>query len=176
MRLFIAINFNDKIKNKILFVQNDLKKYVEGNFTKLPNVHLTLEFLGEIPETNLYKIEQTIKNVQTSKFTLTFDKIGCFNRNGEEIWWIGNKNNDKLINLQKSLNMSLINSGFELEQRKYKPHITIARHAKTVRKFDINALPKSIFTSKVDAYSLMLSEYKKELLTYTELFKVNLND
>ena len=43
MRLFIAINFDDKIKDELCLLIDKLKNYsVSGNFTKRENLHLTL--------------------------------------------------------------------------------------------------------------------------------------
>ena len=48
MRLFIAINFNDYIKNELCSVMENLKKYtLRGRFTSRENLHLTIVFIGE---------------------------------------------------------------------------------------------------------------------------------
>lgn len=50
MRLFIAINFGEKLKNAVQDIIQDIKKHSKkGRFVKNEHMHLTLEFLGEIP-------------------------------------------------------------------------------------------------------------------------------
>lgn len=48
MRLFIAIQFEEKILDALNDFQDDLKeKGVTGNYTKRENLHITLAFIGE---------------------------------------------------------------------------------------------------------------------------------
>jgi len=172
MRLFIAINFDDETKDKIVQVQNKLKAYARGSFTDCNNVHLTLVFLGEVLPSNLETVKRTIAKIRIPKTEITFNNIGYFKRNGGDIWWVGLNRNDKLISLQKQLTSVLINSGFKLEQRPYKPHITIARGVKLHEKIDKNTIMSSSFSTNVDSISLMLSNRVNEKLTYTELFRL----
>ncbi|MCS4516605.1 2'-5' RNA ligase family protein [Clostridium botulinum] len=68
--------------------------------------------------------------------------IGSFKRRDKEIIWLGIEENKCLITLQRELRNLLINNGFQIEDRKYKPHITIGREI--VRK---GFIEKNIFTS-----------------------------
>ena len=48
MRLFIAIQFEEKILDAITDFQDDLKAQgVTGNYTLRENLHITLAFIGE---------------------------------------------------------------------------------------------------------------------------------
>ena len=48
MRLFIAIQFEEKIIDAITDFQDDLKAQgVTGNYTPRENLHITLAFIGE---------------------------------------------------------------------------------------------------------------------------------
>ncbi|MBQ9719494.1 MAG: RNA 2',3'-cyclic phosphodiesterase, partial [Oscillospiraceae bacterium] len=48
MRLFIAIQLDDTIKNALTGIQAALRAArVSGNYTKIENLHLTLAFIGE---------------------------------------------------------------------------------------------------------------------------------
>ena len=56
MRLFIAINFNDDIKEELENNIEDLKDEAKrGNFSLIDNLHLTLAFIGELDKRNLQK-------------------------------------------------------------------------------------------------------------------------
>ena len=51
MRLFIAINLEDGMKDGVLAVRREMERRgVRGNFTKEENLHLTLAFIGEYPD------------------------------------------------------------------------------------------------------------------------------
>ena len=63
MRLFIAINFNDDIKEELENNIEDLKDEAKrGNFSLIDNLHLTLAFIGELDKRNL----QTVKAMSLS--------------------------------------------------------------------------------------------------------------
>ena len=48
MRLFIAIQFNDEIIEALNELQEDLRDQgMEGHYSPLENLHLTLAFIGE---------------------------------------------------------------------------------------------------------------------------------
>ena len=48
MRLFIAINLNETMKQTLLDIQNAMRGCgIEGNYTPEENMHLTLAFIGE---------------------------------------------------------------------------------------------------------------------------------
>ena len=48
MRLFIAINLDDNIRDALAEMQESMRRQgVRGNYTKIENLHLTLAFIGE---------------------------------------------------------------------------------------------------------------------------------
>ena len=56
MRTFIAIRFDEAIKEKITEVQDKLRDAAEkGHFTDRDNLHLTLIFLGEVSPNDIMK-------------------------------------------------------------------------------------------------------------------------
>ena len=51
MRLFIAINLSDDMKDALRAAQNTMRRAgVRGNYTPVENMHLTLAFIGEYPD------------------------------------------------------------------------------------------------------------------------------
>ena len=172
MRLFISINFNDTVKKEIEAMQNRLKNYVNGSFTGYDNLHLTLAFLGEISQNNLPKIKDAMNLVSVPEMKLVFGYTGVFQRRDGDIWWLGIESNPQLIQVHKELTQSLIKSGFVLENRPFKPHITIARRAISFSKFDKNIIISSFLTADVSKISLMLSKLGNGKPVYSELYSV----
>jgi len=166
MRLFIAINFTDETKTKLLKVIDSLKAISrKGNFTKRENLHLTLVFLGECPPQKVSAIKQVIESVSFTPFTICFDIIGKFTRDGGDIYWIGVQRNDILQSLQKDLNDRLLGKGFEIERREYKPHITLGREV-VVGSAPLQVEP---FTQEVSGIDLMKSDRVNGVLVYSRL-------
>lgn len=171
MRLFIAINFDDKIKNYLKNIQQNLKGITKnGSFTREENFHLTLVFLGEVSSKEVRAIKHSMDMIQVSAFELKIGGIGCFRRDGSNIVWIGVKQGSTLSAIYNELCSSLSNGGFiiEKEKRDYKPHLTLAREA--VFTGDIKSVSAPVITAQVNKISLMKSERTGGKLIYTEIY------
>lgn len=179
MRLFIAINFDDKIKNYLKNIQQSLKGITKnGSFTREENFHLTLVFLGEVSSKQVPAIKHSMDMIQVSAFELTIGGIGCFRRDGSNIVWIGVKQGSTLTDsaltdsaltaIYNELCVSLSNGGFVIEKRDYKPHLTLAREA--VFTGDVNSVSAPVITAQVNKISLMKSERTDGKLIYTEIY------
>ena len=145
MRLFIAINFSENEKNVI---ENIIKKVgkdsFQGRFVKNEHMHLTLEFLGDIPDEKVEIIKDVIEQITFKHFTMNLSELGYFKRRDGNIYWLGIENNKVLFEVQRKLHEDLINSGFKLENRPYKPHITIGRKVKMRENFNSENLNDEI--------------------------------
>ena len=169
MRLFIAINFPAEIKAAIAKIRDNIKEAaLRGNFSFDENLHLTLLFLGECDCRQTETLKTVMNETVFSEFTLTLDKIGCFEREGGDTWWIGLKANRPLMDLQADLSHRLRQKGFTLEDRKYSPHITFGRQVKMCAGFAWPEIPQISFI--VTGIELMKSERINGKLVYTQVF------
>ena len=173
MRLFIAINLNDEIKNTLMAAILELKKGAsKGNFTHRENLHLTLVFLGELSEDRIVDIRSAMNQIKEKPFGLSLSGFGQFKRKSGDIHWVGIDQNPALLSLQKKLTTELQKVGFSLENREYSPHLTLGRE---VRLADpsvniYNALPLSKEEMTVSRISLMKSERIEGKLAYSEIY------
>ncbi|MFY9177616.1 MAG: RNA 2',3'-cyclic phosphodiesterase [Caldicoprobacterales bacterium] len=170
MRLFIAINFDEKSKNAIQQISDEVKKHCkQGRFVKSQHLHLTLEFLGNVPSTQVEKVKSAMDQVKEEKFTIKLSEIGFFRGRDGHIYWIGIEENKTLLDLQKRLHKALENQGFILENRLYKPHITIGRRVKVKDTFLPEKLSSEIKQVEVDVdkIDLMKSEHVNGELVYS---------
>ena len=175
MRLFIAVNFIDEIKNRILEVQARLRSQcVKGNFSRPENLHLTLAFLGETPEEKLDLlsaiIEELCSSLRPEPFEILFNHSGCFTHSHKELWWIGMEKNhagfSRLAAIHGNLNALLSKAGFPVDSRPFNAHITLGREIKHNERI---ALSCPEITVKVERISLMNSEHDRGVLVYTEI-------
>ena len=173
MRLFIAINFDQETKDKLLQVQNRLKKLGRGNFSREENLHLTLAFLGEVPEDQLEDVKSVMDQVKFPPMELTFHDVGYFVSGREkpsQLWKISLKYSRKLEKVHDELIASLRKAGFSPDAKSFKPHVTLARELH-VKDWDKTELLPEPFETAADHMSLMLSERMDGKLTYTELYR-----
>lgn len=172
MRLFIAILFSDEIKDKLCDAIDTLKQTaVRGNFTRRENLHLTLVFIGETNRED--EIEKAIDAVNAQPFTLSIGGLGKFRRNGGDIYWAGVKPSNELQSVYRQLYTALTAAGFKLENREYKPHLTLGREVTLPGGFDKNSLNAAVeeMSMSVSAIHLMKSERINGKLVYTSLYQ-----
>lgn len=176
MRLFIAINFEKSVREKIQEISDELKKYSsQGRFVSQDNLHLTLEFLGEISEKRIVAIQKVMDKLNFKPFDFRLSKIGYFKRPQGNIYWLGIEDNEVLMNLQRTIHKLLGEEGFKLEDRPYKPHITLGRKVKLKGSFNYSSLDDRIkdIVISVDKIDLMKSETIKGKLIYSTLYSKN---
>ncbi|WMJ23872.1 RNA 2',3'-cyclic phosphodiesterase [Paludicola sp. MB14-C6] len=176
MRLFIAIQFTEEIKDSLIDTITKLKRHTkQGKFTFKDNLHLTLAFIGETAKVSA--IQQAMNAVNVNDFTLKMSGIGKFKRDGGDIYWIGINKNQDLVGLQKQLCQELIDRGFALENREYKPHLTIGREVVVLDDFNVKEFETTISSMQmnVNKISLMKSERIYGKLVYTEIYAKELN-
>jgi RNA 2',3'-cyclic 3'-phosphodiesterase len=179
MRLFVAVNFSDTVKKQLLEIQAQLRSQcTRGNFTRPENLHITLAFLGETPETKVASLLQVIEDAQALPeaaaeavpFEVSFNHTGCFTHSHKELWWVGADENCPALNCLKAIHSKLIkrllDANLSVDNRSFNPHITLGREIKHSEKITLNCNEIKI---KVDHLSLMKSEHIGGILTYTEL-------
>ncbi len=84
MRLFIAIQLSESMRNAISDVQYLLKRQgVRGNYTPWENLHLTLVFIGEYNDPD--RVHDIIEHIPIEPFELSLNGMGAFG----DLWWIG---------------------------------------------------------------------------------------
>ena len=166
MRLFIAINFNDATRSRLLALRDELRSHSErGNFSLPENLHLTLAFLSECDENQSAAAKTVMDAVSFEPFDIQVERVGRFRRDGGDIWWAAGKPSEAMITLQRNLTDNLIAAGFTLDKREYKPHITLGREVVT----DAAPWPIESFGETVTAIELMKSERIGGKLTYTAI-------
>ena len=126
MRLFISVNFDQNTKDRFIKIQKSLMKMGKGRLTPPENLHLTLIFLGEVPDEKLPLLSDALKTVEVSPFEIKAARIGTFSEESE-LWWAGVEGNRKLNDLQTRISAVLSECGFKLGNDKYRPHVTLVR-------------------------------------------------
>lgn len=182
IRLFIALNIPQKIKEEIIQLRNSLiNNPFDYKWEPPGKLHLTLKFIGEVDESLLEKIQAEISFIYEYKaFNCTFDRFGFFYSGNEpRILWLGLNINEKIFELVEMLNEKLVKFGIEKEKKKFKPHFTLMRVRKKLDKNFINSfvrwtpygenckLPDTEFFA--DSISLIKSELYSSGSRYTEI-------
>ena len=136
MRTFIAIELPEDIKSKIFHASETLtnKNFFRGKFVEKKDLHLTLKFLGEMPEEKVDEIKKKLKEIKFEKFFGEIKSSGIFpdeKKGNIKIVWV-DLISDKLNEFQSKIVEKFPEISSDL--RKFAPHITIVRVESAINK------------------------------------------
>ena len=184
MRTFIAVEIPEEVKRGMAQAQTRLKETgADASWTRPEGIHLTFKFLGEVQETRISEIMAALGRAAEgkSRFRLQVAGAGVFpNARNPRVVWVGVTGElDKLMALQVQVEEQMVRLGFEQEDRRFTPHLTLGR-IKYLRSSD--AWQRSLEAIKditlpgfdVTAISLMKSELMRSGAVYTEIGRVEL--
>ena len=133
IRTFIALEIGEKIKKRIVEVQDKIKQTnsLIGKWVPGENLHLTLKFLGDTKLKLIEQIKDKIKECSNDEHAMSYSltHIGVFpNEKFTRVIWAGIEGtNSQITNLAKKLEESIFRLGFKKEKRGFKTHITFCR-------------------------------------------------
>ena len=155
-RLFFALWPNNETRKKIDKINQSISS--EGlKRVKCENLHVTLVFLGNVDAESEAMIRQRMKNISAQPFTIQFDQLS-FWRKPRILCLTTQQYDQQLLILVDALKRELEQCGMVMEDRPYKPHITLAR--KALRLIDMNIKPidlKNIDLSQIHIFQEYLA-------------------
>ena len=185
-RIFIAVNFNELIKEKLVKIQNKIDYlFLDNNpikWTKKENLHVTVFFIGYVYDTDLLEIFDQIENAVKGyePFMLKFNEIDFMPKeeNKKMVWVFGEKN-QILESIRQKIKQNILST--EKETEAFTPHITMGRinqfQFRKINKEEIPNINDEIlidFETIVDSIDIMESELKKGGAEYTILKSIKL--
>lgn len=131
IRCFVAIPLPEDILAELDRVSRQLRDLgIDARFPRPESIHLTLKFLGDVPESVIPDILTTLE-ARVSRhepFEVNVRKAGVFpHLANPRVVWLGIEPEDELRQLQLSVEKGLVELGFEKERRRFSPHLTLAR-------------------------------------------------
>jgi len=128
MRCFVAVDVDNSLVCS--FIEELSKVDAALKVVKPENLHLTLKFLGEIPEDS---IDGILKAMDSSfsdfgSFEVPIYGTGAFpSLDYMRVVWVGlQENRERLIEMQSAIDRALVPLGFTAEKR-FHAHLTLAR-------------------------------------------------
>ncbi|MHB8655322.1 MAG: RNA 2',3'-cyclic phosphodiesterase [Terriglobia bacterium] len=141
MRAFIAIDLPENIRaalgRKQAELRNSLakmnpaqdKRDTEIRWTKPEAIHLTLKFLGEIPQARINQVIDSLSAIWAfESFPVEVKGFGFFpSPSRPQVFWAGVEAPPALAHLARKIEEAMEKIGFAPEKRNYSPHLTLAR-------------------------------------------------
>ncbi|MBM4433091.1 MAG: RNA 2',3'-cyclic phosphodiesterase [Chloroflexi bacterium] len=190
IRSFIAIELSEEVKAELSRLQDKLKagRTSGAKWVDPYGIHLTLKFLGNIVAETVGKVTEAMEEAakEVSPFSLEVKGLGAFpNLNRVQVVWVGVGGEvDKLVNLQKRIDVNLSPLGFAPESRPFTPHLTLARMRNEASQAERQKLGQLIaktsfetsYTFEVGSINLMRSQLTPQGAIYSRIGSVALEN
>ena len=129
MRLFLALDIDDAIRTRILrFVEGVRNFAPDARWMKEESLHVTLKFIGEQPDAAVEQIKAAAATISAATSNIDFRGYGFFpTPKSARVFWIGMDTGPQLAALAGAIDEQLAPLGIAKEERKFSPHLTLAR-------------------------------------------------
>ena len=177
-RIFVAINLPEEVKRELARFYD---KYPElpAKWTDKDNLHITLEFMGDLTDEEIGDACLVVKEVvkRHTPFALNLNKVlyGPPKKNPPKLIWVQGETSEELADLKDDLQECLLEKiRFRPDEKGFTPHITLARISEwEFKKFELEERPEVNeeidLQFSVDTIEVMESELKRGGPVYTIL-------
>lgn len=184
MRTFAALDLDDDVRDAVADEIGHLRSHFPKiRWTRPENLHVTVQFLGEVRDGELADICAALDESATAidAFSLECRGTGCFpDASRPRVLWAGcGAGSTDAERFAHVVATALASLGFDRDRRRYTPHVTMGRvknpaHARGLA--EILADPQELLFGWTDVSDIVL--YRSELgrggPTYTPLHRAPL--
>ena len=129
MRLFIALDIDDQIRQRIgRFLEGVSEFSPDARWVRLESLHITLKFIGEQSPEIIPSLKKALDHVSVPPVDLTFSGLGFFpTPKSPRVFWIGIQAPPDLQKLAAAIDDATAQFDIPKEDRAFSPHLTLAR-------------------------------------------------
>lgn len=181
IRTFVAIELPAAVRASLEKLSQELRRTGAAvSWVKPGSIHLTLKFLGSIPEEQVQAITAALGEVvrQTPPFRLQPAECGAFpDVKRMRVVWVGVRGEESILqDVQRRLEKALSRLGFPAENRPFKGHLTLGRvkGVQGLRTLQEAVMANRLFQAEAfDVAELVLykSDLRPEGAVHTPLFR-----
>jgi len=177
-RVFIAINLPEEVKRELAGFYDKWPE-LPAKWISKDNLHITLEFLGDLTDQEVGDTCEIVKEVakKHKAFSINLNRVlyGPPKKNPPRMVWAEGEKNEELTDLKNDLEECLLEKvKFRPDEKSFVSHITLAKISEwEFKKFDLDERPEInedidlMFT--VESIEVMESELKRGGPVYTIL-------
>jgi RNA 2',3'-cyclic 3'-phosphodiesterase len=151
VRTFVAVTLEPGVLRALEEAQGRLRALDGGRACRwigAEGIHLTLHFLGDVPEERLQGVFDAAARgcCGFGPIDIGITSLGCFpNARQPRIVWAGvREETGRLADLQHAIGQELARVGYPPERRPFTPHLTIGRVRRDAARGEIVALGRSV--------------------------------
>jgi len=127
-RLFIAIDPPEGLRTAYAALRRSLPEAPGLAWADPAQLHLTLRFLGETDEITAATVRGGLGQIAFAPFRMVTSGVGFFPGDRDpRVLWLGVNHDERLLVFKAQVDKALAARGFPRENRRFSPHITLAR-------------------------------------------------
>jgi 2'-5' RNA ligase len=128
LRLFVALTLPDGIVARLNLMCSGIPG---ARWVEPANMHITLRFIGEVDDPTAEEINYNLSHIEAPAFDLELQGLNTFGQGYKaHTLWVGVPPTPELAHLQKKVDSAVLRAGVPQEERKFTPHVTLARMTK----------------------------------------------
>lgn len=129
MRLFTGIELPEEVREKLERLLMHLRPCAHLKWSPVYNLHVTLKFIGELPERRLPELEGVLRGVvRRDPIAAEVKGLGWYpNPHHPRVFWAGVQGGEGLPKLVKDIDVATTPLGIAAEERPFNAHLTLAR-------------------------------------------------
>lgn len=128
--VFFALWPDHRQRDRLRDVINSVARTVEGRMVDRRDWHVTLVYIGDVPDDEIPDLQERAARIQVTPFRLSFDKLEFWAR-PKVACIVAPTIPPELQSLIGALSSIVQDFGVVPNDRTYRPHITVARNART---------------------------------------------
>lgn len=126
-RLFVALPVPEEVSAELTALQSGVP---DARWVPPENFHVTLCFAGEVQGAVMRDFEEELGDISGPRFAVALDGVEQFASGRQPKALVARvQKSDRLDWLQQKVSAVARNCGLEIERRKFRPHVTLARFA-----------------------------------------------
>lgn len=169
IRSFIALELFDEAHAELSRIIESLKKAgADVKWVNAKAIHLTLKFLGSVPEEKIAKIGERIGKIAKNQtpFDIVLKDIGVFpNWDYARVLWVGleSEGANRVKEIANEVETAMTSEGFEKEKRAFSPHLTIGRIRSAKNKKELEQTSLSVKVQPISSHISKIILFKSQL-------------
>jgi 2'-5' RNA ligase len=124
IRLFVALALPDEVADGLAMLQAGVPG---ARWSTRDQLHLTLRFIGEVDGRDAAAIDDALIAIDAPRFELALKGVGEFGGKNPHALWAGVRDPHPVKFLARKIETALQRIGLPAEERKFTPHVTLAR-------------------------------------------------
>lgn len=163
-RLFVGLDIHEPLLEGLSGARGGVEN---AHWQRDNQLHLTLAFIGDASRKVTQEIEYALADIRFDPFELSLAGVGMFGKpKNPKTLWAGVANKAPLLHLHEKVATALQRIDVEVDRRKYKPHVTLARFRRgaQARVGDWLTANENLATgsSQIESFLLLSSERTSE--------------